>query len=199
MSMIRHTMLGRAQALCLACLIIPLAEASAAAPQSAHRSAQAPLAGHWMCASSPVPLRNLPGLPDGTLTQRIAYSADAQGRWSSNASLVFQAQSHAQGAGSYRLRTRASGRHSIRKGQMTEQVQSFALLPPFDQGTAFARQMQRNFNAWLLLVQKELPQRRYRLHVQGPDAYLLEPLLQKRRSTVRVACRRIASPSPART
>ena len=65
MSMIRHTMLGRAQALCLACLIIPLAEALAAAPQSAHRSAQAPLAGHWMCASSPVPLRNLPGLPDG--------------------------------------------------------------------------------------------------------------------------------------
>ena len=79
---------------------------------------------------------------------------------------------------------------------MVEQVERFALLPPFDRSTPWARTTQRHFNAWVLLMQRELPQRQYRIQLQGPNAYLLEPLLPgKGHSSVRVACRRVASPT----
>lgn len=215
MSRARSPLTGARGALGLACLLAPFAAAGAASPLAharpgpaappgaaapgtavpyRHVQAHAPLSGHWMCATSPVALRQLPGLPDGTLHQRIAYSADAQGRWSSNASLVFQPHAH---TGSYRLRTHASGTHALLQDRMVERLQRFDLLPPFDHSTPLARTLQRNFNAWLLLVQHQLPQRSYRLQMQGPDGYLLEPLLPKHRSTVRVACRRMASPARA--
>ncbi len=175
-----------ARAALLSLLLSPLAQASLAQPAPS-------IAGQWMCATSPVTLRNLPGIPDGVLTQRIAYHADAQGRWNSNASLTFSA---GQQQGSYRLRTYANGRHRLQQNQMVEQVERFALLPPFDRSTPWARTTQRHFNAWVLLMQRELPQRQYRIQLQGPNAYLLEPLLPgKGRSSVRVACRRVTSPT----
>lgn len=167
-----------------------LTSALAALPLGSH--AGSPIAGQWMCASSPVILRSLPGLPDGTLSQRFAYSADLQGRWTSNASLLFRPLASSE---AYPLRTQASGQHALRNNQLTEQIRHFTLLPPFDQSSATARQVQRNFNAWVLLMQREMPQRRYRLQLQGAEAYLLEPLLpQQRRSLVRIACRRLADP-----
>ena len=128
-----------ARAALLFLMLSPLAQASMAQPAPS-------IAGQWMCATSPVTLRNLPGIPDGVLTQRIAYHADAQGRWNSNASLNFSA---GQQQGSYRLRTYANGRHRLQQNQMVEQVERFALLPPFDRSTPWARTTQRHFNAWV--------------------------------------------------
>ena len=135
-----------------------------------------PLQGKWRCTAPAIHVPAHAGVPAGTLHQRTAYAADAEGHWNSN-SVIDYVGDRASGAVSarYRVLTAARGMGSVRGGDVLEVVQHYRLLRPFDQSSQFAIAGGPHINALLLQAVSHHGIRRYRLAKLTAQSYRLVP------------------------
>ena len=144
-----------------------------AAPSGARAAASFQLAGKWICTSTPNQLPAMHGLPAGKLYQRIAYTADADGRWASNGISDFVAHN---GRDRYRMRTSAQGHSTSNANLVQERIRQFRILQPFDKSSAFATRHGPTINAVLLAAVQKHPGSLYSLVSVTTSAYQLQAL-----------------------
>lgn len=161
-------------------LLLLLAPASVLARPS-------PLAGQWMCASTPQALPALLQIPAAQLRQQAAMRADTQGRWHSNTLLTL---TPVDGAAPTHLRLRLSGHSQLHGQQLQQQVLQAELLPATAPDRSLPAAAQRQWQALVLSLLRDARERRYRLLPAEPGQLLLAPVPDSPQHP-RLACQRL--------
>ncbi len=151
-----------------------------------------PLAGSWMCASTPIALPALLQIPAGQLRQHAALRADSGGRWTSHTLLTL---TPARGGQPSHLRLRLSGNSRLHGRQLQQQVLEAQLLPTQAPDHALPATAQRQWQALVLSLLRDARERRYRLLPAAPGQLLLAPIPDSAHHP-RLACQRLPE-SPA--
>lgn len=146
-----------------------------------------PLAGQWMCASTPQQLPALLQIPAGQLRQQAALRATADGHWHSNTLLTLVPT---DGSAPTHLRLQLGGNSQLRGRQWQQQVLQAQLLPAAVPDRSLPAAAQRQFEALVLSLLRDAHVRHYRLLPSGPDQLLLAPIPDNRHHP-RLACQRM--------